>query len=93
LTICRLCRKEVKKVLQHHYPVTEELGGTQTIPVCHPCHRRDHILFDRLRNEVEKGYLQLTIDGFDPYAERKAQIKAALDRISSQKKLPLDFEK
>ena len=87
MAICKLCRKDVKKVLQHHYPLTEELGGKETIPVCNPCHLRDHQLFERLKKEVERGDIQLDLDGNDPYAERRAKIKAALEHIHSQKRL------
>lgn len=87
MAICKLCRKDVKKVLQHHYPITEELGETNTIPVCRPCHRLDHQIFDRLKLEVKRGVIQLDLDGNDPYAERKAKIRAALERIRSQKRL------
>ena len=93
MTICKLCRKDKKKVLQHHYPLTEKYGGTETIPVCHPCHRRDHQIFDRLVMEVESGDIQLDMDRNDPYADRRAKIKAALERIRNQKRLFLDKEK
>ena len=87
LAICKLCGKDVKKVWEHHYPVPEELGGTDTIPVCARCHRRDHQLFDRLRQEVERGDIQLDIGGTDPHADRRAAIKAALERRRNQKRL------
>lgn len=86
MAICMLCRK-LKKVIQHHYPLTEEFGETKTIPVCHRCHRHDHQIFDRLVLEVERGDIQLGIEGNDPYAERRAKIRAALERIHSQKRL------
>ena len=87
MAICKLCRKDVKKVLRHHYPIAEELGVNETIPVCRPCHWRDHQLFERLKQEVERGDIQLDIEGDDPYAERRVKIKAALERIHSQKHL------
>jgi len=80
-----LCRKS-KKVIQHHYPLTEEFGGTKTIPVCRSCHRHDHHIFDRLVLEVERGDIQLDLDGVDPYADRRVKIKAALERIRSHKR-------
>lgn len=92
MAVCKLCRKDVKKVLDHHYPLTKELGGTETIPVCRPCHRRDHHLFERLRREVERGDIQLDLEGNDPHAERRAIIKAALERIHSQTHLFVDKE-
>ncbi len=77
----------MKKVYQHHYPLPEKLGGTETISVCPPCHQLDHQLFDRLREEVENGDIQLDLDGNDPYADRRAAIKAALERSRNQKGL------
>ena len=35
----------------------------------------------------------MNIDGYGPYAGRKPQIKATLERTNSKKKLPLNFEK
>ena len=87
MAICKLCGKDAKEILLHHYPIAEELGGTETIPVCRPCHWRDHQIFKRLLLEEERGDIQLDIDGNDPYAERRAEIRAALERIRSQKRL------
>ncbi len=92
MAVCKLCRKDVKEVVRHHYPITKELGGTETIPVCRSCHRRDHHKFDRLKREVERGSIPLDLEGNDPYAERRAGIKAALERIHSQKQLFIDRE-
>ncbi len=80
-----LCRK-TKKVIQHHYPLTEEFGETKTIPVCRSCHSRDHQIFDRLVAEVKRGDIQLDIEGNDPYMERRLKIKAVLERIQSHKR-------
>jgi hypothetical protein len=77
----------VNRAYQHHYPLPEELGGTETIPVCARCHQLDHQLIDRLKQEVERGDIQLDLAGNDPYADRRAAIKAALERSRNQKRL------
>lgn len=77
----------MRKVLQHHYPLPEKLGGTETITVCPHCHQIDHQLFNRLRQEVERGDVELDLFGNDPYADRRAVIKAALEWRRNQKRL------
>lgn len=84
LAICKLCGKQAKRIRKHHYPLPEELGGTETIPVCDSCHQLDHQLFDRLKREVERGDIQLDLDGYDPHVDRRAAIKAALERSRNQ---------
>jgi len=83
--ICLLCRRPVRKGLQHHYPLTRELGEEKTILVHPSCHQRDHQLFNRLVKEVERGDVQLDLEENDPYADRRAKIKVALERIRSSK--------
>ena len=77
----------MNRVYQHHYPLPEKLGGTETISVCARCHQFDHQLFDRLKQEVERGDIQLDLAGNDPHADRRATIKAALERSRNQKRL------
>jgi phosphatidylserine/phosphatidylglycerophosphate/cardiolipin synthase-like enzyme len=84
--ICQLCGKNVKKGYNHHY-LTRKLDETKTFFVCPRCHQLDHHLIDQLKWQIDNGYIQPDLNGKDPYADRRAAIKAAQERIGSQKHL------
>lgn len=40
---CDKCRKPIQKgQLQWHHPIPQSEGGTETVPVCRPCHTHHH---------------------------------------------------
>jgi len=41
---CALCERRVSGLTRHHLRPREH-GGTDTVPLCSPCHRQVHALF------------------------------------------------
>lgn len=41
---CALCEREVAQLTDHHLVPRSE-GGTETVPLCHPCHKSVHAFF------------------------------------------------
>ena len=82
LPICPVCGKPIQegKGIEHHYPVTREYGDETRLVHRKGCHQKDHDLFDRLFNEIITGNIQVDLAGNDPHADRRAIIKAALER-------------
>jgi len=92
--VCLWCR-EVKKLLNHHYPIPESLGGRETIAICHCCHGQDHArypddLIQRMIDEI-KGHrvTELDLFGEDPHAERKRLIQEAMKREEEKEQLKM----
>lgn len=43
---CAWCGVQTCVLEQHHYPVAEKDGGTETVDICANCHREYHFLTD-----------------------------------------------
>jgi hypothetical protein len=41
---CEWCGEECYILHEHHYPIPERLGGTQTVRICPNCHYTYHLL-------------------------------------------------
>lgn len=78
--ICKLCGEDVEKVEEHH-PIPEKIGGKETILYCLICHRHDEALIKKLIGEIETGTIQLDYEGKDPYTDRRAALRTALEEF------------
>lgn len=57
---CVLCLHEYSPAeLTRHHVVPKCRGGTDTVPLCRPCHRQVHALFTERELEREYGTVEL----------------------------------
>jgi len=46
--VCSWCHCFTYTLHRHHWPISQQEGGTETVPICPTCHAEYHALHDRL---------------------------------------------
>lgn len=65
--VCALCGRTVSRVSKHHL-IPKSEGGTETVPLCAPCHKTLHSFFTNRTLATEKRSLDQLRD--DPQVQR-----------------------
>lgn len=85
---CALCGREVERVSQHHI-IPKSRGGTETVPLCSPCHSTLHHFFRNRTLAREKNSLDALLSDPDiqrylvwvrKQPDRRIQVRARKDR-------------
>lgn len=61
---CALCGREVVRLSKHHM-IPKSQGGTETVPLCSPCHSTLHHFFHNRTLAREKNSLETLLDDPD----------------------------
>lgn len=93
---CPWCHQK-ERLVEHHYPIPERLGGISTVKICQRCHSKDHNMYpdeliQRLIDEIEgRRSPDLNMFGEDPHEERRKLVEEELKRIEEEEKKQLKF--
>ncbi len=61
---CPWCKSPTRRTHDHHWPLTRQEGGTETVAICHPCHVDYHAIARReTYAPTEKAFALLRSSG------------------------------